>query len=85
MADMLYWATKYMNVEDAVIARGGRPKKREKHDDPCSEKGRKVARTGDRRDEQRSRPSPGWMTNFTPLNAPLNLVLMQIRDNLTLA
>ena len=30
MVDMLYKATKYMNVENAMIARGGRPKKRER-------------------------------------------------------
>ena len=30
MADMLYRAMKYVNVEDAMIARGSRPKKREK-------------------------------------------------------
>ena len=43
MANMLYRATKYMNAADVVIARGGRPKMREKHDDPRSENGRKVA------------------------------------------
>ena len=85
MADMLYRAIKYMNATDVVIARGGRPKKREKHDDPRSESGRKVARTSDRRDEQRSRPPPRRTTNFTPLNAPLDQVLMQIRDDPALA
>jgi len=39
MANMLYWATKYMNAKDAVIARGGGSKKQEKHDDPHSNKG----------------------------------------------
>lgn len=29
MADMLYKVTKYMNVEDAMIARKGRPKTRQ--------------------------------------------------------
>ena len=33
MADMLYKATKYMNAEDAMIARGGKPKKRERQED----------------------------------------------------
>ncbi|XP_075655046.1 uncharacterized protein LOC142625244 [Castanea sativa] len=85
MAGMLYRATKYMNAEDAVIARGGGPKKRDKHDDPRPERGRKVAKTGNRRDERRSRPPPGWMTNFTPLNSPLDQVLMQIKDDPALA
>lgn len=43
MADMLYKATKYMNVEDAMIAWGSRPKKRERQDDSRSNKGRKLA------------------------------------------
>ena len=30
MANMLYKVVKYMNAEDAVIARGGRLKKRER-------------------------------------------------------
>ena len=85
MANMLYRATKYMNAADVVIARGGRPKKREKHDDPHPERGRKVARTSDRRDERRLRPPPRQTTNFTPLNAPLDQVLMQIRDDPFLA
>ena len=34
MADMLYKATKYMNAEDVMIARGGRLKKRERQDNP---------------------------------------------------
>ena len=51
MDDMLYQATKNMNAKDVVIARGGRPKKREKHDDSHPEWGRKVAKTCDRRDE----------------------------------
>jgi len=76
MANMLYQATKYMNAEDAVIAKGGRPKKRETHNNPRPKWGRKVARIGDRRDERRSRPPPGRMANFTLLNVPLDQVLM---------
>jgi len=41
MANMLYKATKYMNAENTMIARGGKPKKRERQDDPCLDKGRK--------------------------------------------
>lgn len=71
-ANMLYQAMKYMNIKDAVIARGGKSKKWEKYDDPYPERGRKVARIGDRRDKRRSRPSLGKMANFTPLNTPLD-------------
>ena len=33
MMDVLYRATKYMNVEDAVLAREEKPKKRERQED----------------------------------------------------
>ena len=47
MADMLYKATKYMNAENAMIAQGGRLKKRERQDNPYQDRGRKSARTND--------------------------------------
>ena len=43
MADMLYQAIEYMNAEDAVIVKGGGPKKREKRNDPHLDRGRKAA------------------------------------------
>lgn len=43
MTDMLYKAMKYMNTEDAMIAQGGGPRKRERQDDPHLDKGRKLA------------------------------------------
>ena len=73
-----------MNAEDSMIARGGRPKKREKHDDPRPNRGRNLARTSDKKDDKRLRPPLGRIANFTPLNALLNQVLMQIRDDLAL-
>ena len=81
MADMLYQAIEYMNAEDAVIVKGGGPKKREKHNDPHLDRGRKTARTGDKRDERSSRPPLGRIANFNPLNTLLDQVLMQIRDD----
>ena len=38
----------------------------------------------DQRDDRRPRPLLGRTVNFTPLNTPLNQVLMQIRDDTTL-
>ncbi|XP_075665411.1 uncharacterized protein LOC142635082 [Castanea sativa] len=38
MAETLYKATKYMNVEDTMIVKGDRLKKRERQDDPCLDK-----------------------------------------------
>ncbi|XP_075650004.1 uncharacterized protein LOC142620527 [Castanea sativa] len=47
MSDMLYKATKYMNVEDALLALEGKPKKRERQEEARQDKGRKTTGTGD--------------------------------------
>jgi len=39
MSDVIYRATKYMNVEDALLAREEKPKKRERQEDPRRTKG----------------------------------------------
>ena len=39
-----------------------------------------MARTGERREDRRSKPPIGKFTSFTPLTAPINQVLMQIKD-----
>ena len=80
MSKVLYRATKYMNAEDALSAREEKPKRRERQDDIQQEQGRKRARTGDRRDERRPKPPGGRFTSFTPLTAPVDQVLMQIKD-----
>ena len=56
MSEVLYRATKYMNAEDALLAREEKFKKRERQDDTRQDQGRKKARTGDRRDERRLKP-----------------------------
>jgi len=45
MANTLYKAMKYMNTEDAMIAQGGKPRKRERQNDCRLDKGRKLAQT----------------------------------------
>ena len=84
MSKVLYRATKYMNAEDALLAREEKLRKRERLEDTRQDQGQKKPRTGDRRDEKRSKPPGGRFTNFTPLNAPLDQVLMQIKDEETL-
>ena len=39
-----------------------------------------MARTGDRREDRRSKPLIGRFTSFTPLNTSIDQVLMQIKD-----
>ena len=84
MSEVLYKATKYMNAEDALLAKEEKPRKRERLEDVRQDQGRKKLRTGDRRDERCPKPSRGRFTSFTPLNAPLDQVLMQIKDEGTL-
>ena len=43
-----------------------------------------MARTGERRDDRRSKPPTGRFTSFTQLTAPIDQVLMQIKDEGTL-
>ena len=80
MLDVLYRATKYMNAEDALLAHEEKPKKRERHKESRQDRGRKMARLGDRREDRRSKPPTGRFTSFIPLNTPFNQVLMQIKD-----
>ena len=80
MSEVLYRATKYMNAEDALSAREDKPRKRERPEDARQDHGKKKPRTGDRREEKRSKPPGGRFTRFTPLNASLDQVLMQIKD-----
>ena len=40
-----------------------------------------MARTGDKREDRQSKPPIGRFMNFTPLNTPIDQVLMQIKDD----
>jgi len=46
MLDVLYRATKYMNVEDALLAQEKKPKKRERQEDARQDRGWKTTRIG---------------------------------------
>ena len=80
MLDVLYRATKYMNVEDALMAREEKSKKRERQEELRQDRGRKIARTRDRREDRHSKPPTGRFASFTPLNTSIDQVLMQIKD-----
>ena len=70
ISEVLYRATKYMNAEDALLAREEKPKKRERLEDARQDQGRKKPRTGDRRDERRPKPPGGRFTSFTLVECP---------------
>ena len=80
MSGVLYKATKYMNAKDALLSREEKPKKKERQEDTRQDRGRKMARTGERRDDKHSKPPTGRFTSFTLLTAPIDQVLMQIKD-----
>ena len=80
MSEVLYRATKYMNVEDMLLAREEKPKKKERQEDTRQDQGRKKAWTRDWRDERHPRPQGGRFMSFTLLTAPIDQVLMQIKD-----
>ena len=80
MTEVLYRATKYMNVEDSLLAQKEKLRKRERQEDTWQDQGWKKARTRDQMDERRSKPLGGRFTSFTPLTTPIDQVLMQIKD-----
>ena len=47
MSDVLYRATKYMNVKDALLAQEEKPKKRERQEDARQDRGQKMTKTKD--------------------------------------
>nr|XP_023903890.1 uncharacterized protein LOC112015689 [Quercus suber] len=80
MSDVLYRATKYMNAEDALLAREEKPKKRERQEDIRPDWGQKMARIREWWEDRHSKPPVGKFTSFTPLTALIDQVLMQIKD-----
>ncbi|XP_065633654.1 uncharacterized protein LOC136069270 [Quercus suber] len=80
MSEVLYRATKYMNAEDALQAREEKPRKRERQEEERRDQGLKRPRMGDRRDERCPKPPARRFTSFTPLTAPVEQVLMQIKN-----
>ena len=56
MSEVLYRATKYMNVEDALSAQEEKPRKRERQDDTRQDQG--ARRPGRETDRTNVTPSP---------------------------
>ncbi|XP_030941943.1 uncharacterized protein LOC115966962 [Quercus lobata] len=85
MAELVHSAQNFMNAEDAIIAK--KRKRSERMDANPSrhhEQGTrpKKGRTEERRDRESKKPGPSVRNQqYTPLNAPLEQVLMQIKDD----
>ncbi|XP_030958878.1 uncharacterized protein LOC115980806 [Quercus lobata] len=85
MAELVHSAQNFMDVEDAIIAKKRKIAKRmEAHPARHSEQGPllKKGRTEDKKERDNRKTSPlGRRQNYTLLNAPLDHVLMQIKDD----
>ena len=85
MAELVHSAQNFMNAEDAIIAKKRkRAERMEAHPARHSEQGPrpKKGQTKDKREQDNRKTGPlGRSQNYTPLNAPLDQVLMQIKDD----
>ena len=86
MAELIHSAQSFMNAEDAIIVK--KKKKTERLENgyvPHPEQGPhlKKAKTREKmgRDSKKAGSSSGQYSNYTPLNTPLDQVLMQIKDD----
>ncbi|XP_050249357.1 uncharacterized protein LOC126696709 [Quercus robur] len=79
--DLLFKAQKYMNGEDALIAKGlmGKWKKEETSDSQGKKKDRKD-HSSETKASKSSPEVPKKRLNFTPLVMPVDKILMQIKD-----
>ncbi|XP_065638665.1 uncharacterized protein LOC136071377 [Quercus suber] len=83
MAELVHSAQNFMNAEDAIIAKKRkRVEKVEANTMRQSEQGPrpKKGRTEDKRDQEKKAGPSARNQQYTPLNVPLEQVLMQIKD-----
>ena len=83
MSKLMYEATKHMNTEDALEAMDDLPPKRRKDTEdrkpePAKQKVPKFTETLERK---RTTAPPVKFSSFTPLNTPINKLLLQIQDD----
>ena len=86
MAELVHSAQNFMNAEDAIITKKRkRAERMEANPTWHSKQGPhpKKGQTEDKKDQdnRKTSSSSGRSQNYTPLNAPLNQVLMQIKDD----
>uniref|UniRef100_A0A2N9GIS8 Integrase catalytic domain-containing protein n=1 Tax=Fagus sylvatica TaxID=28930 RepID=A0A2N9GIS8_FAGSY len=83
MSELMYEATKHMNAEDALEAMDDPPPKRrkeaeERKPEPAKQKVPKFSETPERK---RTTAPPVKFSSFTPLNTPIDKLLLQIQDD----
>jgi len=86
MAELIHSAQSFMNAKDAIVAK--KKKKSERMDNgyihhPVQGPRPKKAKVGEKRDRdsKKAGSSSGRYSNYTPLNTPLDQVLMRIKDD----
>ena len=81
MTDLLFKAQKYMNGEDALIAKGlARKRKKDESSDSQGKKKDRKDPYSENKANKSSPDSPNKKMNFTLLVMPANKILMQIKD-----
>uniref|UniRef100_A0A2N9GDN4 Reverse transcriptase domain-containing protein n=1 Tax=Fagus sylvatica TaxID=28930 RepID=A0A2N9GDN4_FAGSY len=83
LSELMYEAQKHMNAEDVLESRNDPPPKRQKDvedrkQEPAKQKVLKFSETPERK--RMTAPSVKF-NSFTPLNTPINQLLMQIQDD----
>ena len=86
MVELVHSAQSFMNAEDAIIAKKKKKAERMEADlphHPDQGPHPKKAKIGEKkdRDSRKASSSLGRSQHYTPLNAPLDQVLMQIKDD----
>ena len=86
MVELIHLAQSFMNTEDAIIAKKKKNGERLENGyihHPKQGPRPKKAKVGEKRDRigKKARSSSGRYSNYTPLNTPLDQVLMQIKDD----
>ena len=88
MAELIHSAQNFMNAKDAIIAKKRKRSERLDANPSChSEQGPRPKKgwTEERKNRDSKKPgSLAWNQQYTPLNVPLEQVLMQIKDDSSL-
>uniref|UniRef100_A0A2N9HFX3 Retrotransposon gag domain-containing protein n=1 Tax=Fagus sylvatica TaxID=28930 RepID=A0A2N9HFX3_FAGSY len=86
LSELMYEAQKHMNAEDAIESRDNPPQKRRKDVDDRKQEltKQKVPKFSETLERKRTTVSSVKFNSFTPLNTPIDQLLMQIQDDPTL-
>ena len=83
MAELVHSAQNFMNAEDAIIAKKRKRAERMEANPVCNtDQGLKKGRAEEKKNRDNKKVGPSAQNQqYTPLNVPLEQVLMQIKDD----